>query len=133
MIPVSGQYVKLIFRNSTQVEGFVEEWLENSAVLKSEDGGSLLLVMNLEQDVMAIKIVLEPQTQTTIQSKLQDLQEEFDDVYEQPSNDDLRTKKLAQLRIAMNEQEKKIVSEKLKQHVPNSVSGVKYGNPFNKK
>lgn len=132
MIPIKGQYVKIIFRNSTQVEGFVEEWFENSATLKAEDGKSVLVILDIEQDVMAVKIVIDFIAPTKLSKKFEELVEEFQEVYEEPSADDLRTKRLAQLRIAMSEHERKMVAEKLKEHVPSSVPGASYGHPFTK-
>lgn len=134
MTPNKGQYVKIIFRNSTHVEGFVDEWSDTKVILKSEDGGSYLIIMNLTADALAIKVNTGSAPAPFVPKE--DLEKQFQEIYEQPSaNNDLRIQSLAKLRAALNEQDKKIIAEKLVKHVPSQQQnpGVKYGNIFNKK
>ena len=61
------------------------------------------------------------------------LEEEFQETYEMPSNDDLRIKRLAQLRIMMADQDRKIIENKLNEHtIVSEGTKVQYGNPFTK-
>jgi len=119
MIPQKGHYVKIMFRNGTQAEGYVESWSDQQSVLKSSDNSNLFLIQKTVEDVMAIKIILEkaPESQIVLEEKLEEYQQEFEQVYEQPSADDLRIKNLAQLKCAMIEQERKITASKLRQHI----------------
>lgn len=136
-----GQYVKLVFRNSTQLEGLVETWENNMAVLASKDQKSKMIVLNVSSDVMAIKVALDegsqpeqPQTQSQLQkSKAEDLQDKFEEVKSAPSQDNLRIKNLADLRTMIINEEKNIVREKLRSHYPTTVGQSYYGNPFIKK
>lgn len=135
MIPQPGQYVKIIFNNATQAEGFVENWSDDETVLKAEDGKSYLVISKTSDHVMAVKIMIDydlPQRTTT---KLEELAEKFEEVKNLPSSDELRLKKLGQLRIMMADQEKKMFANKMAEHKPSSdnAAGVKYGNPFTKK
>ncbi len=115
MTPQKGQYVKLMFRNGAQAEGFVESWSDAQSVLKS-DNGSLFLVQRTAEDVMAVKIVMDFVPRVTLEQKLEEYQQQFDEELEKPSSDDLRIKNLAQLKSAMIQQEKKITAAKLSSH-----------------
>jgi sRNA-binding regulator protein Hfq len=136
-----GQYVKLVFRNSTQLEGLVETWENNTAVLVSKDQKSKMIVLNISSDVMAIKVSLDddiqpekPQPQEhASKSKVEDLQDKFEEVKSAPSQDNLRIKNLADLRTMIINEEKNIVREKLRSHYPTTVGQSYYGNPFTKK
>lgn len=130
MKPQKGQYVKIIFNNATQAEGFVEEWSDNTSVLKAEDNSSYLVINKTFEDIMAIKIMITHIPTTQNKQKFEKLVEEFQETYERPSGNDLRLKRLGHLRGMMAEQEKKIVAEKMVEHIPSNVQGVKYGNPF---
>jgi hypothetical protein len=133
MIPNKGQYVKIIFRNATQAEGVVETWTDQQSVLRASDGESLLVINRTAEDVMAYKIVIN-HTSSNKQT-FNDLTNEFQETYEQPSASDLRLKKLGQLRGLMVEQEKHIIANKLREHVPSAPlnMGARYGHPFIKK
>ena len=115
MIPQKGQYVKLMFRNGAQAEGFVDSWSDAQSVLKS-DNGSLFLVQSTAEDVMAIKIVADFVPRVTLEQNLEEYQEKFQEELEKPSADDLRIKNLAQLKIAMLQNEKQITAAKLRSH-----------------
>jgi hypothetical protein len=130
MIPQKGQYVKAIFYNSIQVEGFVQEWSDKQATLKTDDGRSFFCISNV-QDVMAVKIMIEEIASPPKQ--LYVLEQEFQEVQALPSKESLRIKKLAQLKKMMIEEEKKIVSNKIREHIPSSgIKGVQYGSIFQK-
>ena len=129
-----GQYVKVIFKNSTQLEGIVEYWQDQRAVLKSEDGNNLMIIMNPSEDVMAVKISLNVVDPVKAEAVASGLQSEFEEVRASPSRDELRLLKLADLRKELNNQEKEIISGKLKSHTPSNIEKVSYGIPnLNKK
>lgn len=129
-------YVKVFFHNGTQAEGIVESWSNEESVLVSESGDSHFIIFHTNKDLIGAKIInagqLEeavPRTQPPPQKKFEETVEEFQKVYAQPSGDDLRIKNLAQLKSLMNEQEKKIISEKLKEHTISEVRLPQYGLP----
>jgi hypothetical protein len=135
LIPAVGQYVKCLLTSNNLVEGYVEFWDSTQVQLKSLDNKSILIINHPDDGISVIKIMLnEPQKETIKpelikQENLTDLDKQFKQTYDQPSGDDLRTKKLAELRILQAEQEKKIVSEKLRQHHIAEVRKVTYGYP----
>lgn len=134
MDPQKGQYVKVIFRNGAQAEGYVVSWSDQKSVLTSSDGQSFFIIQKTTEDVMAVKIILEEiKALPQLEVELDEIEEKFEEVYTQPSDSDLRLKNLAQLKAAMVEQEKKIVAEKLKSHTFSGVRKTNYEHGFFKK
>lgn len=123
-----GQYVKIVFRNSTQAEGTVESWSDKESVLVSADQFSKFVIFNTQEDVMAVKICFETPI-VEVKKKFEETVEEFKRVYAEPSDDEFRNQNLAQLKILMNEQEKKIISEKIKSHTITNSRPTQYGLP----
>lgn len=135
MIPQAGQHVKCVLRTGTMAEGIVEEWNNNVVQLRSLDGESILIIPHPNEDIMLIKIVLgkpkdhvEEIKEKSTENK-SELEEKFQTIYEQPSDDNLRTKKMVELKILMIEQDKKIVADKLKDHRIGDTRKVEYGQP----
>ena len=135
MMPKEGQHVKCVLRTGAMAEGIVEEWFNNVVQLRSLDGESVLIIPHPNEDIMLIKIVLDKPKSEVIKEKIikkqthSDLEKELQKVYEQPSGDDLRTKKMAELKVLMAEQEKKIIADKLKDHRIGDTRKVEYGQP----
>lgn len=137
MIPKEGQHVKCILRTGAIAEGIVEEWFNNHVQLKSLDGESILIITHPAEDIMLIKIILEPKTQAEeVSDKIRAksaLEQKFEEVRQNhdPNNADDR-KTLAQLRVELAEQERKIVSEKLKDHTATQIpKATRYHYPGN--
>jgi sRNA-binding regulator protein Hfq len=136
------QEVKILFRNGTSVEGVVLVW-DKEYILKSRDGKSILIIQNPEQDIMAIKVILntaEPKTKNNyeygVKKNVKPTIETSKVVTEDDDPDslqrfamDLRAAKLAELRIAAAEEERKAISEKLKSHNIGEVKQTNYGYP----
>lgn len=125
-----GQYVKCWFRNNVMIEGYVESWTDKQSVLKSLDGKSILIIFNTDDDIVAIKVMLpkwdQPSSPTEIKTELE---EKFQKIYDEPSDSELRVLKLSQLKQMMNEQEKKIITDKLKSHTIDGARKIEYGYP----
>lgn len=125
-----GLYVKLIFRNATQAEGIVESWSDDISILVSPDGLSKFVVLHTNEDLLGVKVCFEePETPTQNRRNFEEVVEEFKEVYAQPSADELRIHNLAQLKSLMNEQEKKITTDKLQDHTISEVRLPQYGLP----
>jgi hypothetical protein len=134
MEPQVGQFVKLIFRNGTLMEGIVQQWSKTRSVLKSESSDDILVILQTEQDLLAYKIVASYISPKELPHRLNQLEQQFEETRQQPSTDDLRLQSLAQLKVAMIQHEKKMVANQLKHHLPTQTIGkVQYGNPFSKK
>lgn len=140
MTPQPGQHVKCILRNGAMAEGIVEEWFGNVVQLKSLDGESVLIITHPAEDIMLIKIILDKKPEEEQNLPTEEGADEFvkqfaeADASHDPTNPDDR-KSLAELRIELIKQERKIIAEKLKNHRPSSGPGkVQYGYPgLNKK
>ena len=124
--------VKVVLRNSIQVDGIVESWSEQESVLLLEDGSGKMIITKTSEDVMLIKIISTP-TIEELEEEKEELAERFDETYLEPSDDGLRLKKLADLRKELDQQDKKIISEKLKSHSITEVRPVRYESHIFKK
>ena len=131
-----GLYVKLIFRNGTQAEGIVESWSDDISILVSVDNLSKFVVLHTSEDLLGVKVCLEePEALEEAETSFQETVEHFKEMYDAPSADDSsepdlnRVHNLAQLKMLMNEQEKKIVAGKLKEHTVSEVRSSQYGIP----
>lgn len=123
MTPQTGQHVKCILRNGAIAEGIVEEWFANTVQLRSVDGESILIITHPSEDIMLIKIILEKKEEETLVSELEEQQVVLEKKFEEqrevtdPNNSD-SIKTLAELRIEMAKQERRIIAEKLREHRP---------------
>lgn len=59
MKPEKGDKVKILFRNGAIESGIIESWTDKEAHLKSNESNNILLIQNVNQDVMAVKIILD--------------------------------------------------------------------------
>jgi len=123
MIPKKGQHIKCVLRNNLIIDGIVDSWSDDKSVLLSRDGASASVIQHTLQDVVVIKIIFKNLLQTK-----ESLEQKFNETLSNPS-DDLRLKNLAELKTLMIEQEKKIISEKLKDHQIGNVRKVEYEQP----
>jgi hypothetical protein len=143
MIPQVGQHVKCLLRTGVLAEGIVEDWGERTVQLRSLDEENILIITHPNDDIMLIKVVLNTHQSAAekVAEKIRragperpvpesaDLKQKFQEVYDSPSDDDLRLKELADLKIMLIEQEKKIIADKLKSHHIGPVNKAKYGYP----
>ncbi len=150
MTPHAGQHVKCILRNGAIAEGIVEEWFANVVQLRSLHDDSILIITHPTEDIMLIKIMPEQaldeveevsptpipweheekanygtkELRQEFRERLygpQDLDEQFKAAAEATDPHDIDSvKSLAELRIELNKQERRIIAEKLKEHRPNA-------------
>lgn len=118
------QYIKIMFKNGISIEGIVISWEQDNFVLKSDREESFFIIQNPKDDIIAIKIMIKqkqiapaiaPQIPINETNKL--------------SEEELKIRKIADLRIALAQQEKEIISNKLKNDTINEVRKVEYGLP----
>lgn len=143
MIPEIGQHVKCMLRNNTIIEGIVEEWYGNYVKLISLDKGSIFIIHHPDQDIILTKIVLDDDVAEDVKEpaeqvgasvlsesrEQESLEEQFQQVYDEPSGEPNRIKRLAELRITMAKADKEIVAKQLKNHNIGEVKQVQYGYP----
>ena len=131
MNPKINDLIKVFFRNGFQAEGFVEEWTDQKSSLRSLDGKSILIIQRTIDDIMFVKVLLDNKpnkiNQKLLADEETDLEKKFDEVLKEPSDDNMRVKKLAELRILLADQDRKIVAQRLKDHHLPSPKGTNYG------
>lgn len=130
-----GQQVVVFFRTGKELIGVVESWSDNVSVIMVDNNA--YVIMNTKQDVMLVRIMPQADKMEVKQNQsqqpevdMEDLEGQFNEIYGMPSEDDLRLKKLADLKIMMIDQEKKNFANKIRSHQIIETSKVKYGNPF---
>ena len=137
MIPPTNSHVKILLRNNTIIEGIVQEWYGNLVKLQSLDDKSYVIIPHPEQDIILIKVFLDPnakeenlESQEAESKEVKtELEQQFQQTLEQPSGDPLRDKSLAELKTLMAAQDRQIVANKLKNHHIIETKKVKYGYP----
>ena len=130
MTPKVNDYVRIFFRNGMQAEGNIIMWSSNRSSLALPDGKSTCIIMKTDEDIMMLQILNDiSETKIGLREHFNELEEQFENTVELPSDDDLRLKKLADLKKMMIEQEKKIISEQLKDHTISTVQRPQYGTP----
>jgi hypothetical protein len=127
MNPVKDDHVVVAFRNGTSTEGIVQSWSDSKSVLLSKKDNSNIIILHTSEDVMLIKIITKVDlkkeiiTKNIIENKIEETIEEL--------SSEKRLEKLIELRTELIEQDKKIITQKLKEHVPSERSyNVSYGN-----
>jgi hypothetical protein len=133
MKPNKDQHVKIVLKDGISIEGIVDVWSISEVILKSIDGQSILIIPKPNEDIMLIKIILtenKKELKSPIEAK-SELEQKFKETLENnPDPYDIeKNKTLAQLKIEMNKQEKKIISEKLKGHHASDIKPVQYSYP----
>jgi hypothetical protein len=117
-------HVKILLKNNTIVEGIVEEWGDNIK-LSSLEKDSYIIIQNPKENIVLVKIFIKNKLP---QEKI-DLEENFQQVVQSPSEDPLRLKSLVELKGLMCKQDKQIISDKLKNHHIESNQLVTYATP----
>ena len=124
IVPDIGQQVKCLLINNGIAEGYVILWdFPNYVKLKSLIDDSVFIIHNPDKNIVLTKIINYTEAES-IKDKSEEivvkqpdpicpLEEEFQKTVDLPSDDDLRLKKLAELRILMAEQDRKIIKEKI--------------------
>jgi hypothetical protein len=123
------QHVKCVFKNGTLVEGIVESWTKEEAILTSLDGESMLIIPRPDDDIMLIKLVLSKpivKEKTKPELPKTELEQKFNEVLAQPSDTPGRVETLAELRIELAEADRKIITDKLKDHHIGTPQQTKY-------
>jgi hypothetical protein len=131
MIPQPDQHVKCIFQNSTIIEGIVQSWDKDRAVLLSLSDDSLMVIWHPEEDLMLVKIMPPKNEKETapvapsreaIMTKLEEVRKTDDP--------QLQHKSLQDLRGMVVDQEKKIIASKIVEHYHSGTAKrTKYGYP----
>src|SRR5271155_6213067 len=111
MIPQPDQHVKCIFQNSTIIEGIVQSWAKDRAVLLSLSDDSLMVIWHPEEDSMLVKI-MPPKNEKETAPAAPPREAIIAKLEEAKKTDDpeLQEKSLQDLRGMVVDQEKKIIA-----------------------
>jgi|ERR1035437_3812239 hypothetical protein len=130
MIPEQGQHVKCLLRNGNSIEGIVDSWSDQQSIIKDLDGKSLTIIQRTSDDILLIRIMLEVPISAKIQSEIRkEIAVKLKEAADMPSNDELRLKTIAELKILSDKQERDIIAKKLKDHQISEVRKTKYEYP----
>jgi hypothetical protein len=128
MIIQKGQHVKCFMRSTMVLEGIVEEWADVEVVLKSLDGKSIMIVHRPVDGIALTKIVLEePEILEEDAKKIpkewseikHEMKSKLDQVMQPTGEPDIDRLNLEQLRTLVQEQDRKIIAQKKKEHFGN--------------
>lgn len=135
MDPLIGQSVKILFNNGTAVEGTVVQWSDDKSVIKSINKESLFVIQKTKQDVLAViirlndKKVEKESIQHSIDMKKsasvdkKELEKQYEDI-KNNQNDDLRIKKLVELKSELNQLEKEEFFNRFRGHEMTQIGSV---------
>lgn len=122
------QHIICCLRNSAVLEGVVESWSDDEAILLSLDGQSRLIIAHPEADIVFVKVILNSVAQAPLPEVKQKVYDKLQEVVSEP-DEDLRKHSIKQLKTLVDQQERKIIREKIKEHRLSDVRMVKYGTP----
>lgn len=121
-----GQRVKYFLRNGMVLEGFVEEDAAAKVVLKSLDGGSLMILHRPTEDIMMTKVILEevaPEPDTENQNQVITMSDNSQEQVKaklqealQQENEDLQKMSIEELRQLLVEQQRQLIANKRREH-----------------
>lgn len=109
--PLQNTYVKVLFKNGTQIEGFVFYWSDSKSVLKFDTG--MFIIQNTKEDVISIKI---DSTKTIIKEPIKKINIDLENTIESNLDNPNKINKIIDLKKLLAEEEKKEIADKLKDH-----------------
>lgn len=128
------KHVQILLQNNMILEGTVVEWSPHQVVISSLDDESTSVILHPKEDIRVVKIIGKQNTENVQkleapEKKKIKLEQKFDETYQMPSDNNLRLKKLAELKSELIEQEKLMIASRLKEHTIGEVKTVKYEQP----
>lgn len=128
MIIEKDQHIICCLKNNAVLEGTIESWLDNEVVLLSLDGQSRLIIQHPTQDIVFVKVILNSVALAPLSEVKQQVYNQLQEVLQEP-DEDLRRHNIHHLKYLLNEQERKVIKEKIKEHHLGDVRMIKYGTP----
>lgn len=121
MLPDTGKHVRVVFRNGTVIDGIVKEWVSNYVQLESLTDQSMIIITHPEEDIMLIKILLDPPAKSESVPEKQQIRKLADQLLEVPETEaqaDLQQKSMAELKRMVVDQDRKMIQRKIREHFP---------------
>jgi sRNA-binding regulator protein Hfq len=136
-----GQWVKCFLRGGMVLEGFVEEFTDAQAVLRSINDGSKMIIHHPKEDIMLTKIMPEPDILETVETKpapeppaikvqiKNKLQEAL-----QTEDPELQNMNIEELRQLVHEHDRQLIAQKRREHfgAPGNAKMTRYSSPLGK-
>jgi len=126
----TNKHVKLLLTNNILIEGIVLSWSNTCVEILGLDKKSTSIILHPNEDIRVIKIIHNgialpnnPELEKSAKEK------EFEQVAKQSGYDDLKLKKLTELKSELIKQDKEIIANKLKQHQILELKKVNYEYP----
>ena len=141
-----GKRVKIFFRNGMTCEGFVSKWANNEAVLRSLESDDVVFLPDVKEDVFMVRFffqdkevvekppkeglppIIEPELEKPKPIKAQ-AQVPPSQPKKVIDKQELRLKKLVELRAQQKKELEENVSKRLKSHVPTNIQRPTYVQP----
>jgi len=129
----TGSQVTISLSNGQLLTGKVENWSSENISLRTSPEAGITIITHPERDIVFVyyKENIEKNIQP-VEKILDQSNQEFEKVLNEPFSE-IKTKKLAELRILKSKAEKEIVASQLKSHTISDVKKVNYGIPNIKK
>lgn len=125
-------HVKCILKNNALLEGIIKVWSDEEIILESLDRKSIMIVHGGTSDIVLTKVILEEDNTSELSTEnIQSaISEKIKNVLEIPAEEtELKDKSVKELVDLRNEQERRIIREKLKDHSATEIRTVQYGTP----
>lgn len=118
-----GQKIKCVLKTGMILEGKVESFSNTELVLLSLDEKNLFIIPNFSENVAVIKLEISSENKINPPQKIE--------MAEKPTNpyDLSRNKSLAELKIMADQQEREIISNRLRNHSPTAQTRPQYQYP----
>lgn len=131
MIPEKDQYIRCWFRIGIIMEGFVESWSDNKSVLRTHNK-EIIIIQQTATDIVAVTILPLPAIYKKIEKEQNDIKNQIRNNLNNSLIDDkekLDSKKIKDLKILLAQQDKEIVTAKIRNHYIGETKKVEYGYP----
>jgi hypothetical protein len=130
------KYIKCAFKNGTFIEGIVQLWTKEEAVLQSYDGSSMIIA-HPEKDILFVKVMLhrpKEESMRPVEEIKGDISNKLKEIQSDPdAPPDLQNKSISELRKMVVDQDKQIMVNKIRTHFAGGVPKNNYATPFGTK
>jgi hypothetical protein len=131
------QHVKCIFKNGSIIEGIIQSWSKDEAILLSLHDDSLMVILHPSDDLILVKIVITQLPEKIIKKETpkewreakHDIRDKLQEVMSPTGDVDLDKMNINQLRELVHEQDKQLIVQKKREHF-GTVGNVKRAMPY---
>lgn len=142
MDEAKGKRVKIFFRNGITCEGIVSKWENNEAILCALESDDVVFIPDIKEDIFMVRFFLTPSEKEVVEPAAQESQAPIREperpIVELPpaqeelqplDKQELRMKKLVELRAQQKEELKQKIANRVKSHVPTNIQRPTYAQP----